>query len=72
MDSSGEGEDFLDIWLETLWERECDQRGSRGSPGLPHFREIAERHGVCGKDGKRDVGSLGGYGRVTWKMQVTG
>lgn len=59
MDSSGEDEDFLDIWPETLWDRGCDQRGSRGYTELPRFREIAERHGVCGKDGKRDVGSSG-------------
>lgn len=52
MDSSGEDEDFLDIWPETLWDRGCDQRGSRGCTELLRFREIAERQGVCRKDGK--------------------
>lgn len=70
MESSGEGEDFQDIWTETLRERGCDQSGPRGCTELTRLREAAECHGVCGRMGKQDAGRWGG--RVTWKMQVTG
>lgn len=50
MDSSGEGEDFQDIWTEIVRDRRYDQRGPKVFTELPRLWEIAERHGVCGKD----------------------
>lgn len=72
MDSSGEGEDFQDIWTKTLRERGCGQRGPRCCTELLGLGETAERHGECGKDGETRCWQVGGQGRMTGKMQATG
>lgn len=63
--------------FRTSGPRHCGREGvTTGAPGAaqssPASGRLRYAMGCAGRMGKRGVGSTAGYGRVTWKIKVTG